>query len=298
MRAQRSTGLVTACLMAALCAGALTGAAPAFASGDGEDETERHIHEWVALASLDVKAPDTAHPEVQLLPSAAVAQASEEAGAPRLRRVPSFHDETRVFWYAAGASAITSLAGRVLLSVPAVFIAAFAGVLGVALGPVAGWALAVGVVGIAVLADAALAALAGSIVYDSVSRFYDTSFLAGFAGHVTGSALSIGVAALTFGFGGMLLGGLEAIAPLAVSSAFQATQMFMFLGVMPAFVVSFLASVALPALIGTWALAVTARPKDGYVMDPEWRPLSARIDAALPPERRSVDGVAVVLPGS
>lgn len=210
----------------------------------------------------------------------ALAQAAEHSGeavaeeaAPKLRRVHSFQEDTRVFWYATGAAAITSLATRVLLAIPGFFVLGITLAAGSVLPPVASWVLLVGAVAGWAIIDSALSALAGSFVYDRVSKFYTSSFLPGFAGQLAGATLAGGVLWLTMGFGLMLTTGLELITPFTLQGALTTVQLFSALGVMPALVVAFLASVALPAVMGTWALAVTARPKDGYVIDRSWRPL-------------------------
>jgi hypothetical protein len=240
-----------------------------------------------SAARLALDAPATAHGQTRLVPLAQLERRG--LGAPDvsndlpLRRV-TVQEESRVFWYAAGASAITSVGARVLLVVPGLFALGLAGASSALLGPVGTFMLLVGLATGFVVGDAALSALAASLVYDNVSRFYSSRYLPTFAGHLLGNVLSVGATSLMIGFGGMLLFGLESLSAFAGPGAFQAILVFTTLGVMPAFVVAFLASVAVPAVIGTWALAASASPRAGFVIEPGWRPLGL-----LPPPRTRDD---------
>jgi hypothetical protein len=252
-----------------------------------------------STAHFQLDAPRSAVDGLRLSPLAvaqpedALAAAAGGAAVPKLRRVSSFSDDVRVFWYAAGASAITSLASRVLMAIPGFFVLGVVAAAGPALGPFGSWILLVGGFTIATLLDASVSALAGTFVYDSVSRFYKSSFFPGFAGQLAGGALANGVLWLTVGYGLMLTTGLDLITPFAAQGSLAAIGVFSLLGVMPALVIAFLASVALPAVVGTWALAATAKPKQGYVIDPTWRPLDARHLAVPPKANHEEDRLAV-----
>lgn len=267
---------------------------------------------------LAIDVEESAFPEVQLFSlrdidalegqGQRLAQASE---APTLSTVPaprvsSFRDESRVFWFSAGASAVTSLAARVLLIIPAWIGVAFAQAASAALlGPVASFILVLGIVGAYTVGESAAAALVSGLVFDNSSRFYTSSFLPTFAGHLAGNAIAAGVLWLSVGFGGMLLYGLDAISAFTTGTAVGAVTVFSILGAMPVFVVAFLASVALPAVLGTWALAATARPREGFVIDPTWRPAAggrrSSVERALPEDRERVPLrtlVTVAIPGT
>ncbi len=289
----------------------LCAASSAFA--DVEQQAADALASVPAGVRLAVDISDSAYPEVQLrslreleLEGMKLAQASAPAPdvAAPLVRVTSFKDETRVFWFSAGASAITSLATRVLLIIPMWVVIGLATV-GTAplLGPVATFVIVLGAVAGFSIADSAAAAAVSSLVFDNASDFFTSSFLASFGGHLTGNALAAGVMWLSVGFGGMLLFGLDALSAFTTGTALSAIALFSVLGTVPVFVVAFLASVALPALIGTWATAVTAKPREGYVIDPTWRPLASAPGSprALPEERFRVPMrslVSVAIPGT
>lgn len=303
------------CLVVVVVMGSLW--APGALAVEG-DEGQAGRDAVLALASvpsaarLAIVVSESAHPEVQLLPLREIeiegmklAQANAPANAPvdaPLVRVTSFRDETRVFWFSAGASAITSLATRVVLIIPTWIVVLFA-VAGNAplLGPAAGLVMVLGAIAGFTIGDSAAAALVSSLVYDNASRFYTTSFLASFGGHLAGNALAAGVMWLSLGFGGMLLYGLDAISAFTTGAASTAIGIFSTLGAMPIFVVAFLASVALPSVLGTWSMAATARPKEGYVIDPTWKPLASVTQRVLPEDKNHVPMrtlVSVAIPGT
>lgn len=266
--------------------------------------------------ALDVEA--SAYPEVQLFSLAGLdglerqgqrlAQASAPAAAPELPvvRVTSFKDESRVFWFSAGASAVTSLAARVLLVIPTwVGLALVSAGAASVLGPVAAFVMMLGIVGGYTVAESAAAALVSSLVFDNASHFYTSSFLSSFGGHLLGNGLAAGVMWLSLGFGWMLFHGVDALAAFTTGAAANAISVFSILGAMPVFVVVFLASVALPAVLGTWSMAATAKPREGYVIDPTWRPAAGRrrsaLERALPEDRSRMPMrtlVTVAIPGT
>lgn len=267
----------------------------------GEGAALESLSRLPSAARLALDAPATAHPETRLVPLAQLqgeGPAAVAEGELPLRRVPSFNEEARVFWYAAGASAIASLGTRVLLMVPAWLVAITVAAGGVFLGPVASTMLVIGLIAGLTVADAGISALAASLVYDNVSRFFSARYLPTFAGHLLGSGMSSSVLYLSVGFGGMLLVGLEALSAFSAPGVFQAIAIFSGLGVMPVFVVAFLASVALPAVIGTWALTATASPRPGFVVDPTWRPVGLSLPARPHEGGRMPLFTAFVIPGT
>lgn len=278
----------------------------------------------LSAARLSFEAPATPFTEVQLLPlerlevraasalpalsapSTLAAASPAEAGSSATASAPAGHrygwalEDSRVYWYTAGASAVTSLAARVVLIIPAYLIGAIAVASGLALNPVVATIVTLAVVAGFTVVDAAISGLIASLTFNSVSRFYESDFLTGFAGHLAGNVLSAGAFWLVFGFGGMLIAGLDFVTPFTVNGVAQMLLAFSTLGVLPALVVTFIAGVAVPALVGAWALSATARPRDGYAIDPTWRPYETGTAAerALPEERRLRAQVVIPLPGT
>lgn len=256
---------------------------------------------------FDLEAPATGHPEVQLRPLASltpalssVERAFELAAAtkaqPRERRIDGYHEEARVLWYAAGATGLTSLASRVLLAGPTYLIGALSAGAGLVLNPVAGTVLTLAMFGTFTVVDSALSALMGSVLFNNLSDVYETTFLPGFLGHLAGNALAVGATRIIFGFGGMLIGGLGTLSPFLGSGIVELVAVFSMLGVLPALVVTFIASLAVPAIMSTWAMAATAKAKAGYEIDPTWRPSASPSERALPEKRRLPVFVTLPLP--
>lgn len=198
-------------------------------------------------------------------------------------RARGIQQEVRVFWYAAGASALTSLGVRVLAFIPAALAGGAIAAINVALGPAATLLMIVALVAAVSTVDAALAGLAAALVYDQLSDFYDSSYIAAFGGQFLGTALALGVASVLGGFGAGLIFATTVLADfvgIEVSSTFLVFSVF---GMMPAIVIGFFASVALPALFGAWAVASTARPREGLLIDPDWNPLAPQAERSFVP---------------
>lgn len=200
--------------------------------------------------------------------------------------------DTRAFWYATGTGAAATLATHVFVGLPALVLGggAIAGI--GASAPVA--LLAVGLGGAATyfLAESLLSAFLGTMVFDGTSETYQGHYVTAVAAHFAGSVLSAGVTTLSFGGGLLMLHGSALLAEFTASGGLSALQLFSLLGAMPAIVVAGVALVVGPALLTSWALAVTASPRPGFAIDDDWQSPSARV---LEPER---DGrrVAAVQP--
>lgn len=226
----------------------------------------------VSLAQADV-AP----------PAPSITAPSSTDGLPRARGIAG---ESRVFWYATGASALASLGLRVVAFVPGLIAALTIGSMSFAFGPAVPMilfvALATGFAGV----DAAVGALAGSLVFDRASSFYDSRYVAAFTGQFLGNALAVGVGSLLFGYGMMLITGVTMLTEFTGPSVLIGLTFFSFFGFLPASVVAFFASIALPSLVGAWALANTATPRAGYRIDPSWSPFAV-VDERAPARRTS-----------
>ncbi|MCP4502750.1 MAG: hypothetical protein GY822_22620 [Deltaproteobacteria bacterium] len=188
-------------------------------------------------------------------------------------RVPRLKDDGRVFWYAMGASALASLATRFLSIGPGIFALAGIAVLGMS-SPVPPL-ITVIIVG-ALLAgyltvDAAIAALAGSFVFDSVSKYYRSHFLSGFMGQMLGNALAVSAVGLMVGFGLFYTTGIDAMAQFLAADFSQAVSVFSSIGLMPVAIVGLFVSIALPAIAGAWGLSISASPAKGFGVDPSWK---------------------------
>jgi len=217
--------------------------------------------------------------------------------APVLTRARGIAGESRVFWYAAGASALASLGARVIAFVPGLFAAIAIGSMTIPFGPAVPMILFVALATGYAAVDAAIGALAGSLVFDRASSFYDSRFVAAFSGQFLGNALAVGVASLTFGYGLMLFTGVSLLTEFIGPGVLVGFTFFSFFGFLPAAVVAFFASIALPALVGSWALASTATPREGYRIDPTWDPFAMRHDVSPPrPREREVALSTLQLP--
>lgn len=311
----------------------LLGASSGLATSQAADDPRPAPVQWA------LEAPDTAYPEVQLKPlgvlipelqmarigtrlaladdEPAAAAPAADASAPsegddaapavededlsRFPRVRGVHEESRVFWYAAGASALTSLVVRVLAFLPAVIGGLLIIGVNVAVGPAATLALVVAlIVGLSAV-DAGLAALAGSLVFDSLSDFYDSSFFAAFGGQFLGNAAALGVSGLTVGFGLGLILGTTILTQFIGEGITIGFTVLSFFGLIPAIVIGFFASVALPALVGAWAISMSASPRAGFKIDPNWAPLAPQVERPAAPRgdrNASLFGPKLVLPGT
>jgi len=287
-----------------LCAHATSVAAVPDPAADRADDDVVDVTRASASLDLGLAPRDgllTLLPMAQLTPtqgpSILLAQADAAAPAPSLSAPPSTESlprargiagESRVFWYATGASALASLGLRVVAFVPGLIAALTIGTMSFAFGPAVPMilfvALATGFAGV----DAAVGALAGSLVFDRASSFYDSRYVAAFTGQFLGNALAVGVGSLLFGYGMMLITGATMLTEFTGPSVLVGLSFFSFFGFLPAAVVAFFASIALPSLVGAWALANTASPRAGYRVDPTWSPF-AFVDE-LAPARRSSAG--------
>jgi hypothetical protein len=251
--------------------------------------------------TLDLDAPASANESGFLL--APLASKVDAKAKVRLPRVSTFHDETRTFWYASGAGAVTSLAARVFVGIPGALMLFGTSATGVSnlaaagiVGPTA-LIVTVGAIALMTIVDAAISALASTMVFNNMSRFYKGEWLSSFLGQLTGNALSGSVFWLTFGFGGLALDGLAGLQGLLVDGVISGMQVFSILGAMPAVVISFLATLALPALMGTWSMAAVAEPRDNYKIDPTWHPYGRRAQPSWTQDQRhAYTATTMVLP--
>ena len=192
-------------------------------------------------------------------------------------------DDGRAFWFSAGASSVVALGSHVLVGLPTLFVAGQFATQIATTSPAAMVPFLVGVGGVYMLAQTALSSLAAVLFFNGTSKIYDGNYLAAFAGHIAGSILGVAVSALSFGVGYMLVGGLGLLVEFTGSAGLQAIQVFSLLGALPAVVIGGIALVGVPALVGAWAMAVSATPKAGYVVTPAWQdPAPAPAAALLP----------------
>ncbi len=192
--------------------------------------------------------------------------------------------DTRAFWYAAGAAAVTSLGAHVLIGIPVLVLTA--GVLGGLAGggalPIVTLAIALGVGGAYAFAESLVAALAATVVFNGMSEIYEGDYLSALMAHFMGNLVSTAVTSLTFGGGILLFHGVGQLAEFTGQAGLNTLQIFSFLGAMPAIVIAGIALIAVPALVSAWALATSAHPRPGYAIDEDWQKPTAQ---ALPPSR-------------
>ena len=204
------------------------------------------------------------------------------------RRSKTVKRESRIFWYAAGASALTSLAVRVIAIIPGMFALGAAATVGAVVGPPALiamlGAMAIGLVTV----DAAVAALATTILFDAMSTHYSSRYFAVFGGQFAGNVITLGTLGLLAGYAGLAVNGAYTLEGYVGRDPGNVLLAFSIFGVMPAFVVVFLAAFIFPAAIGAWAAMVAARPREGYVVDKSWHPLQVLHRDAVPFDPREV----------
>lgn len=180
-------------------------------------------------------------------------------------------DDGRAFWFAAGASSVVALGTHVLVGIPTFAIGATAASGAAASSPAAQVPLILGLSGAYVLAESALASLAAMLVFNSVSKVYDGNYLVAFTAHVAGTALGAAVSVLPFVTGTMLVTGMGSLAEFTGGAGSAAVIVFSILGALPAVVIGGIALVGVPAIIGAWAMSVSATTKPGFTIDPRWR---------------------------
>jgi hypothetical protein len=194
-------------------------------------------------------------------------------------------DDGRAFWFAAGGSSVVALGTHVLVGLPTLVIATVPGGPASAAGdasPATRVPLLLGISSVYLVGEAAVAALAATLVFNGVSKIYRGNYLVSFSAHLAGAVLGAAVTALPFGTGGLLLGGLSALGEFTGGAGQGAILVFSVLGALPAVVIGAIALVGVPAVIGAWAMSVSAEPKEGYVIDPRWRDPAPVQGAAAP----------------
>lgn len=189
-------------------------------------------------------------------------------------------EDGRAFWYSAGASAVVALGTHVLVGLPVTVITLMSTSTLLSAAPAMYLPVLLGVGSAYLLGQSAVAAAAAWMVFNGTSDVYQTNYLTSLAAHVGGTIVGAGVSVLTFGLGGLLFGGLTTLAEFTGSAGITAIGVFSLLGSLPAVVIGGIALVGAPALIGVWALAVTAEAKEGYSIDRQWRAAPALAPAA------------------
>lgn len=203
--------------------------------------------------------------------------------------------DTRAFWYAAGASAVTTLGVHILGGLPTLVFGGTVvqGMLSSGLGFPTVTAVALGLFLTYTAAESAVTALVATHVFNSLSTTYEAHYLSGFLAHFAGGVASTAVTMLTFGGGLLLFHGVGLLSEFTGSAGISSLQIFSFLGAMPAVVVAGTALIAVPALATAWALAAGATPRAGYAIDEQWQ--SPVVEGAIDPTR-TIGAVAVQRP--
>jgi hypothetical protein len=197
--------------------------------------------------------------------------------------------DTRAFWFSAGTGAAATLATHVFVGLPAL---AFGGSLLNAFArtaPVATLALGLGGLTTYFMVESLLSAFVAQLVFDGTSETYQGRYVPALLAHFAGNVVATAVTTLTFGGGVLLLHGMGTLAGFTAAGGTTALALFSVLGAMPAVVIAAVATVAVPALVTSWALAVTALPRPGFAIDEDWQSPTAR--AAPPEEPRRVAAV-------
>jgi hypothetical protein len=202
--------------------------------------------------------------------------------------------DTRAFWYATGTGAAATLAAHVLVGLPALvfgtsFLTAFANAT-----PAATMALGLGLVTTYLFAESLLSSLIGTLTFNGTSATYQGNYGAALGAHFVGSVMSTGVTVLTFGGGLLLIHGAGLLSEFTAGGGLIGLSLFSVLGAMPGVVLAGVALVVVPALVTSWALAVTATPRPGFAIDDDWRKPTALLDDRRRDGRFAVVGAPIV----
>ena len=124
------------------------------------------------------------------------------------------------------------------------------------------------------------------LVFNSVSKVYDGNYLVVFAAHVAGAGLGAAVSVMPFAMGTMLYAATKSpdgyLAEFTGGAGSAAIFVFSVLGALPAVVIGGIALVGVPAIVGAWAMSVSATTKPGFTIDPRWRDPTPVQGAAAP----------------
>lgn len=209
------------------------------------------------------------------------------SGIPRAKKV---RGELPTYWYAALASGTAGLlvkaAGAVVGFIPAIVSLSLL-TAGVGPGPAAFAVTMVAAITLGLVIDSALSSLVGGLVYDFASDFYESNYVAAFAGHLAGNAFALGAPLLTGGMAIMLTSGVAVLQDFAVAGALEGITAMTILAAPPVVFASLVVWMAVPALIGSWAIVNTARPAEGFVLDPSWKPLRSSLLDSVSPSQSS-----------
>ncbi len=273
------------------------------------DASELQLPTMMRALTFDIAATDTPYTQTQLVPArVVVAAATGAAAVPRVSqdRYAFAIEDGRAFWYAAGAAAVTSLGSAVLVGLPYLIVAVLAGTFTALLGPIPLALTVIGLTGGFMVLNSAVSALAGQLVFNSMSRTYETSYWSAFGGHFAGNVAALGGGALIFGLGIMLYTGIEGLSGFTGATASTAVLLFSVLGTMPAAVIGAIAIIAVPALFSAWAMSVAAQPKQGFAIDPSYRastrdpadPVARAVAPSARDDQRVRPQVAILIPGT
>jgi hypothetical protein len=186
--------------------------------------------------------------------------------------------DTRAFWYSAGTGAAATLATHVLAGLPALVFGSSLVAAVAAASPAAAFGLGFGLTTGYFFAESALSALIATLVFDGTSDLYRSKYLAALGAHFVGNVMSTGATALIFGGGLLLIHGAGLLSEFTAGGGLSALSLFSVLGAMPGIVVAGVALVVVPALVTSWAIAVTATARPGYEIDDDWRKPTALFD--------------------
>lgn len=200
------------------------------------------------------------------VPQAVPARAARLEVPPRLSWVL---EDARAFWLTAGTGALlVNLGSHILLGGPTLVAAAVLASAISAAMPVLGMPVFLGVVGAYVVLQAAGAALVTTAVFNAASRFYQADWAAAFAGHLVGTVVAAGIAAVPFTLGGFLMGSVGGLASFTGGAGVNGLAVLSALGALPAAVAGAVILIALPAFMSTAAMTRSAAAKPGYAVQP------------------------------
>jgi hypothetical protein len=185
-------------------------------------------------------------------------------------------EESRAFWYAAGAGAATTLGTHVLVGVPTAVLGGMLVGSTTVTHPAAALALSLGVLGGYLFAEALLSSFVSLLVFDGSTDVYDGHYLPALAAHFAGNLFAAATVGLLFGGGGLLVHGASMLSVFTGSSGLTGLTLFAGLAALPGIVVAAVALIGVPALVTAWGLSASATPAAGHALDEKWLSPTAR----------------------
>jgi hypothetical protein len=179
--------------------------------------------------------------------------------------------DTRAVSYALGTSMIVGGGVHLLIGLPAaaIYFGAFTNVLDSSL--TASLAMTFGFGMTYLVLESLVAATAATLIFNNSARAHDARFGPVFAAHVVGQMVGLLPVALMFGSGHTAWAAAVKLIAFTGGNGLGALAGTSLLAVVPAFLLSGLSMLLVPALAGAVAVAATAAVRPGFAVDPHWQ---------------------------